>query len=270
MAWSSLHSPALPAREGGRRLASPAGSREKRPDARLRGRTRPRPSRCQARSGRVTVDGINRGARPRPPSAPADPTHDATPESPAMIRDFRSKFLALPLAAATLATWAAASAETPKAPAATRTGQDALGDWTTDAPGVRRKITVADLAPPFDTPSSKNQPEGRQAARWGLAQGTRRVQGRGVRHRPDQPPGHHDRPQRRHLRRREPGPPSQDPPRLRRRRQARDDGRLRRRAQPSLRHRLLPARAEPHPRLRRQHDLGRPLPLRQRRHQGDR
>ncbi len=78
-----------------------------------------------------------------------------------MIRDFRSRLLALPLAAGTLATWAAASApaETPRAPAATRTGQDALGDWTTDAPGVRRKITLAELPAPFDTPSSKNQPK---------------------------------------------------------------------------------------------------------------
>ncbi len=78
-----------------------------------------------------------------------------------MIREFRSRLLALPVAAATLATWAAASApaDSPRAPAATRTGQDALGDWTTDAPGVRRKITVADLPAPFDTPSSRNQPK---------------------------------------------------------------------------------------------------------------
>ncbi|MCA1609276.1 MAG: PQQ-dependent sugar dehydrogenase [Acidobacteria bacterium] len=33
------------------------------------------------------------------------------------------------------------------------TGQGALGDWTTDAPGVRRKITVADLPRPFATKS---------------------------------------------------------------------------------------------------------------------
>jgi glucose/arabinose dehydrogenase len=38
------------------------------------------------------------------------------------------------------------------------TGQDALGDWTTDAPGVRRRITVADLAPPFDTDSANKFP----------------------------------------------------------------------------------------------------------------
>ena len=41
---------------------------------------------------------------------------------------------------------------------ATLKGKDALGDWTTDAPGVRRKITVADLAIPYDTPSANNHP----------------------------------------------------------------------------------------------------------------
>lgn len=35
----------------------------------------------------------------------------------------------------------------------TLTGQAALGDWTTDAPGVRRKITTADLPAPYATPS---------------------------------------------------------------------------------------------------------------------
>jgi glucose/arabinose dehydrogenase len=40
-----------------------------------------------------------------------------------------------------------------------RTGQDALGDWTTDAPGVRRQITVDDLPKPFDTPSANNGPK---------------------------------------------------------------------------------------------------------------
>jgi glucose/arabinose dehydrogenase len=34
------------------------------------------------------------------------------------------------------------------------------GDWTTDAPGVRRKITPADLPAPFDTPSVDNGPRG--------------------------------------------------------------------------------------------------------------
>ena len=40
----------------------------------------------------------------------------------------------------------------------TLTGQDALGDWTTDAPGVRRKITTDDLATPYATPSAENHP----------------------------------------------------------------------------------------------------------------
>jgi glucose/arabinose dehydrogenase len=33
------------------------------------------------------------------------------------------------------------------------TGQGAFGDWTTDAPGVRRRITVADLPKPYETRS---------------------------------------------------------------------------------------------------------------------
>ena len=38
------------------------------------------------------------------------------------------------------------------------TGQDALGDWTTDAPGVRRKITTADLPQPYATRGVDNGP----------------------------------------------------------------------------------------------------------------
>ncbi len=39
------------------------------------------------------------------------------------------------------------------------TGKDAMGDWTTDAPGVRRKLTTADLPPPYDTESASNGPK---------------------------------------------------------------------------------------------------------------
>ena len=46
----------------------------------------------------------------------------------------------------------------PKPGVRTLTGKDALGDWTTDAPGMRRKITVDDLATPYDTPSAMNFP----------------------------------------------------------------------------------------------------------------
>ncbi len=41
---------------------------------------------------------------------------------------------------------------------ATLTGKDAMGDWTTDAPGIRRKIAVADLPKPYETRSSDNGP----------------------------------------------------------------------------------------------------------------
>lgn len=39
------------------------------------------------------------------------------------------------------------------------TGKEALGDWATDAPGLRRKITLTDLATPFETPSANNFPK---------------------------------------------------------------------------------------------------------------
>ena len=38
------------------------------------------------------------------------------------------------------------------------TGKAAMGDWTTDAPGVRRKITVADLPEPNSSQSANNSP----------------------------------------------------------------------------------------------------------------
>lgn len=39
------------------------------------------------------------------------------------------------------------------------TGAAAFGDWQTDSPGVRRKITPADLPPPFATAFAANDPE---------------------------------------------------------------------------------------------------------------
>jgi hypothetical protein len=39
---------------------------------------------------------------------------------------------------------------------AVRTGAAAFGDWRTDAPGVRRLITPADLPAPYVTPSTAN------------------------------------------------------------------------------------------------------------------
>jgi glucose/arabinose dehydrogenase len=49
---------------------------------------------------------------------------------------------------------AAVAAHTPgQRPGELRTGPDAFGDWSTDAPGVRRRITVPDLPAPHATPS---------------------------------------------------------------------------------------------------------------------
>jgi glucose/arabinose dehydrogenase len=64
----------------------------------------------------------------------------------------RLAVLSVLLAAAT------AHGDDPNPGGRTRTGKDALGDWTTDAPGVRRKLTVDDLAEPYETPSADNHP----------------------------------------------------------------------------------------------------------------
>ncbi len=52
----------------------------------------------------------------------------------------------------------ARAADEPAASRRVLTGKDALGDWTTDAPGVRRKLTLDDLSVPYDTPSAQNFP----------------------------------------------------------------------------------------------------------------
>jgi glucose/arabinose dehydrogenase len=63
---------------------------------------------------------------------------------------------------------AAAKDTPPRAPGGVLTGRDALGDWTTDAPGVRRRITTADLPRPFATRSVDNGPRlvARPAGAW--------------------------------------------------------------------------------------------------------
>ncbi|MCA1686439.1 MAG: sorbosone dehydrogenase family protein [Planctomycetia bacterium] len=74
-----------------------------------------------------------------------------------MRRGHRPLLGLLTLSALCLAS-TARSAE-PDARGRVLTGRDAFGDWTTDAPGVRRKITVGDLAKPFDTRSANNHPK---------------------------------------------------------------------------------------------------------------
>lgn len=63
---------------------------------------------------------------------------------------------AVPVAAGTTRTAAAAAAPTP---GTLLTGRDALtGDWTTDVPGLRRKISAGDLPAPYHTRSVDNGP----------------------------------------------------------------------------------------------------------------
>ena len=53
---------------------------------------------------------------------------------------------------------APAQADPPKEPEL-RSGADAYGDWTSDAPGVRRKLTAADMVAPNTTKSVTNRPD---------------------------------------------------------------------------------------------------------------
>jgi glucose/arabinose dehydrogenase len=74
-------------------------------------------------------------------------------------RKVYSKLLATLILAATLSPAACAQVQKPKAPprpGQVLTGPAAFGDWTEDAPGVRRRITVADLPKPFATESARN------------------------------------------------------------------------------------------------------------------
>jgi glucose/arabinose dehydrogenase len=48
------------------------------------------------------------------------------------------------------------SSAAPSPDPAVLTGKAALGDWTSDAPGVRRKLVPADLPAPYATPSANN------------------------------------------------------------------------------------------------------------------
>lgn len=65
--------------------------------------------------------------------------------------------IALLLAAALVAACGKVSSQqqpaAQRAPRGVQVGQGALGDWTTDAPGLRRRITAADLPKPYATRS---------------------------------------------------------------------------------------------------------------------
>jgi glucose/arabinose dehydrogenase len=67
----------------------------------------------------------------------------------------------LALIGLSILAWAATSAPTPAFPdsGGTLLGAAAYGDWRTDAPGVRRKLTPADMPAPFASPPAANQSE---------------------------------------------------------------------------------------------------------------
>jgi hypothetical protein len=80
---------------------------------------------------------------------------------------------------ASMAPCSMAFGDDPNSGGRTLTGKAALGDWTTDAPGVRRKVTLDDLAQPFATPSLENHPHivKRPAGAWPKAMGDSAVGG---------------------------------------------------------------------------------------------
>ena len=125
------------------------------------------------------------------------------------------------------------------------TGPAAFGDWRTDAPGVRRLITPADLPPPFATRSTANPTAAGSAHAGRRAEGAAGLFRRSVRRRALATPRRSHRAERRHLRRRERG-------RARAASFAPTGGRRRPRAQVFaadlprvVRHRLLSAGADP-------------------------
>lgn len=63
-----------------------------------------------------------------------------------------------PVAQAPVTAGTTTTTTTGRATGKVLTGQAALGDWTTDAPGVRRRITTADMPAPFATESVDNGP----------------------------------------------------------------------------------------------------------------
>ena len=150
---------------------------------------------------------------------------------------------------------------------ASAVGQDApptappFSDYRSEKPGVMHRITVADLPKPFATEASNNGPKVVPRPEGAVPQGFAGVYGDVVRRgtRESAPDAH--RPERRPLRRRNRSRTNQGAAGARRVRQATGDGGLRRRLEPSLRHRVLPGRPEPAVRLRRQHRLDRQVPV---------
>src|SRR5690349_7718220 len=64
---------------------------------------------------------------------------------------------AIALATVMASTWIVTESRGEETGVPTFTGDRAFGDWTSDAPGARRRITPADLPPPFATRSAGDQ-----------------------------------------------------------------------------------------------------------------
>ena len=89
--------------------------------------------------------------------------HVYASKTSAVILAFAAFALSVPQSAVLAETSQTASAQSTSTASAQKqpllTGKAALGDWSTDRPGVRRKITVNDLPAPFATESVDNGPK---------------------------------------------------------------------------------------------------------------
>ena len=126
---------------------------------------------------------------------------------------------------------------------AVRTGAAAFGDWRTDAPGVRRLITPADLPAPYATRSTANMSQHEARTEAERSKGAAGLHGRSFRQRAQHAPRHSYRAERRHFRcgNRSGAGARLSPGRGRRSAGARRD--LRRRLAAAIRDRLLPVRS---------------------------
>ena len=112
------------------------------------------PALSDARMWRTAIGRVNLHGRPTVRIS----RQESTPRRHLMIKRIHPVVLSFILLAGSSSSGRGADRRAAPKSGDVLTGHDALGDWTTDAPGVRRRITIDDLAKPFDTPSANNFP----------------------------------------------------------------------------------------------------------------
>ncbi len=118
-----------------------------------------------------------------------------------MIRDRRPALLPMIAAAVIVITLGQGSPAPAQPTGELRTGQAAFGDWSQDAPGIRRRITAADLGPQTPSSAKSSKVIARPADYAPMAPPGFQV--KVVHHRPEGPARDEGRAQRRRLRHRD-------------------------------------------------------------------